>query len=118
MEKSKTKFVILIDNIADGILSDTQDPLCLSLYYMLLRHRNRQTNKSFPSISKLASELHSSKSTIKRKLNLLYENGYIKINSGDKGTANNYYFPKESFYKDFKYDEQQLCAYRKKSKTF
>ena len=117
-ENIQETFVILKDEIIDGVLKDTKDPICLSVYYMLLRHRNRKTNQSFPSISKLAQELQTSKSTIKRRIDLLYEYGYIDINSGEKGIANNYYFPKESFYEDFKYDTQQQCAYRKKSSTF
>ena len=116
-EKQET-FVMMVDSIVDGILNDTKDPICLSVYYMLLRHRNRLTNQSFPSVAKLAEELQTSKSTIKRRIDLLYEYGYIDINSGEKGIANNYYFPRENFYEDFKYDDQQQCAYRKKSSTF
>lgn len=75
------------------------DSSCLALYIMLLSHRNTETNKCYPSMALLAKELNTSSSTIKRRLKKLSDNGYIIINSGERGIANTYFFPMEDFYK-------------------
>lgn len=74
------------------------DSSCLALYIMLLSHRNTVTNKCYPSMALLAKELNTSSSTIKRRLKKLSDKGFIIINSGEKGIANTYFFPREDFY--------------------
>ena len=117
-QERKGTFVKLDDEIADSILEVTQDSQCLIVYYMLLRHRNRTRNTCFPSANRLARELHISASTVKRRIKVLYENGFIDINSGTKGIANSYYFPLESFYQEFQDDMNQCMAYKRRSTKF
>ena len=86
----------------------------MGVYLVILKHRNRVTNKCFPSIATISAESNIGDKTVKKIIGQLYDNGYLNINSGTRGTANNYYFPKESFYDDFDNDTDQLCAKRKK----
>ena len=72
------------------------------------------SDTSFPSIATISAESNIGDKTVKKIIGQLYDNGYLNINSGTRGTANNYYFPKESFYDDFDNDTDQLCAKRKK----
>ncbi|WP_069999430.1 helix-turn-helix domain-containing protein [Cellulosilyticum sp. I15G10I2] len=68
------------------------------MYCVLLSHRNTENNQCYPSLGVLASETNQIKRTVQRQIDELYDNGYIIINSGRHGIANNYYFPKEKFY--------------------
>ena len=68
-------------------------------YMVLLSHRNPKTNECYPSILFLSEELRISVSTVKRCLKKLADNGFIIINSGERGISNTYFFPLESFYK-------------------
>lgn len=97
-EKKKTKhFVQLYDNIIDELLEATQDPLCLVVFYALVRHRNYYTGECFPSIATLSKQLHMSESTIKRKIKMLKDFDFIYVNSGGKGTSNHYFFCDEEY---------------------
>jgi DNA-binding transcriptional regulator YhcF (GntR family) len=90
---------------------------CYTVYMMLLSHRNALNNKCFPSIELIAKECNASTDTIKRKIKLLKDNGFLSVNSGKQGISNNYYFPCEDFYKKFKMDTDQIMA-RSVSKAF
>lgn len=85
-----------------------------AVYMTLLKHRNTTTNRCFPSIETIAKETVSGIRTVKRVIDELEEKGYLKINSGMRGIANNYYFPKEWFYEYFKDDYLQKNAQRHK----
>jgi predicted transcriptional regulator len=110
---NSNSFVKVYLNITNEILKKT-DAACLAVYITILRHRNTGNNMCFPSIKTIADIVNVSDSTVKRAINKLYENGFLDINSGTKGTANNYYFPKENFYEEWNSDLDQLRAYRKK----
>lgn len=86
-----------------------------AVYLVLLKHRNMKNNKCFPSIKTIADETKIGVRTIKEALDALSNNGYLSINSGMRGIANNYYFPKEWFYKYFEDDINQRLASRRKS---
>lgn len=90
------------------------DATCYAVYMAILAHRNSQTNECFPSRQRIMELTKLSEKTIKRKINELFEAGFIKINSGKQGTANNYYFPLEDFYKEWQMNDKQLMAARRK----
>lgn len=71
---------------------------CLSLYTILLMHRNSQTDSCFPSLALLAKELNTSKSNIQFIIDKLEELGFIEIVKGSRTQSNKYYFPLEDFY--------------------
>lgn len=111
---NNNSFVKVYLNVMDEILEKTKDPVSLAVYIAILRHRNTTTNKCFPSINRIAEIVGVSPSTIKRKIQKLYETEFLIINTGTKNVANNYYFPKENFFEDWNEDLEQLCATRKK----
>ena len=88
---------------------------CFAVYLVLLKHRNMKNNKCFPSIATIAEETNIGIRTVKDTLNTLSSSGYLSINSGMRGISNNYYFPKEWFYKYFEDDINQNMASRRKS---
>lgn len=109
---NNNSFVKVYLGITEEILEKT-DAVCLAVYIIILRHRNTGNNMCFPSIKTIADIVNVSDSTVKRAISKLYENGFLDINSGTKGTANNYYFPKENFYEEWKNDLDQILAKRK-----
>lgn len=78
-------------------------------YLIILSHRNVKNNQCFPSVSLLAKEMNLSDRTIQRMINELCALDVLMVNSGKQGVANNYYFPKEDFFKD------DVFAYKKKT---
>lgn len=82
------------------------------VYVYLLSCRNRRNNQCFPSIATICNNLYMTKNTVKSAITFLEDNGFIIINSGHSGLANNYYFPKEYFYEYFKDDIKQTNANR------
>lgn len=74
---------------------DLQTAMC---YLIILSHRNKQTDKCFPSINVIAKECGVSERSVKGYLKKLYEGGFLIIDSGRQGVSNEYYFPKEKFY--------------------
>lgn len=86
---------------------------CFAIYLVLLKHRNMKNNKCFPSIATIAEEANMGLRTVKDALNSLTSEGYLSINSGMRGISNNYYFPKEWFYKYFEDDINQKLASRR-----
>ena len=86
-----------------------------SLYMALLSYRNTKTNECFPSIETLHKYFGFNEKTVKANLDKLSDAGYIDINSGNKGTASNYYFPKEYFYSAWEEDFFQSHAQRHKA---
>lgn len=91
---------------------DKRGKSAFCIYCCLLSHRNRTNNKCFPSISTIAKETKTSDKRIKEILNLLEQDGYLLINTGGRNKSNNYYFPKEWFFKYFKDDIRQANAKR------
>lgn len=87
----------------------------LAVYLTILKHRNMKTNKCFPSIATISKESGFSIPSTKKIIKRLEESGYLSINSGYKGTSNNYYFPKEWFYEIFKNDFFQQNASRRQA---
>ena len=71
------------------------DSTCFAVYMALLSYRNSLHNDCHPSIDRIHEDFHINKKAIKRAIDLLYEKGYININSGSRNIANNYYFMKE-----------------------
>lgn len=84
-----------------------------AIYMVILKHRNMRTNRCFPSYSTISEESGCGLSNIKVTLNKLEEAGYLSINSGMRGIANNYYFPQEWFYAYFDEDINQRLAKRR-----
>lgn len=70
----------------------------LTIYMIILSHRNSKTNKCFPSLDLIAKETNTSRSTVQRAIKKLYEKGFLIIDSGKQGISNSYYFPREIFY--------------------
>ena len=91
---------------------DKRGKSAFCIYCCLLSHRNRTNNKCFPSISTIVKETKTSDKRIKEILNLLEQDGYLLINTGGRNKSNNYYFPKEWFFKYFKDDIRQANAKR------
>lgn len=112
--KKDSSFTKVYASVMDEILSET-DSVCLATYIAILRHRNTKTNKCFPSIPTISDIVHVSDRTVKRKIEELYNKGFLIINSGKQGVSNNYYFPKESFFEDWNDNAEQLLAYRRKN---
>lgn len=96
---------------------DSNTAKCLSVYIILLSHRNRINNRCFPSIPRISELSGLSKRTINTVLTLLEENGYIIINEGKSGKANEYFFPKEWFFGYFQEDVRQTNASRPDRET-
>ena len=82
------------------------------LYLIILSHRNVKSDQCFPSISLLAREMNLSDRNIQRMINELCRLGVLIVNSGKQGIANNYYFPREDF---FKGDASVAMAYKRKT---
>ena len=83
------------------------------LYLIILSHRNTKNGQCFPSISLLAKEMNLSDRNIQRMINELCDLDVLIVNSGKQGIANNYYFPKEDFFKE---DASVAMAYKRKTK--
>lgn len=113
---ANTGFVKVNNSIMMDILAKT-DPECLAIYVVILSHRNWSTNKCFPSRSKIAEETNVSEATVKRKIQKLYETGFLIINSGTNGVANNYYFPREDFFEEWKSKDIDQCMAKRKKKA-
>ena len=90
---------------------------CYSVYMALLSYRNTLRNDCHPSVKRIHEDFNISESTINRCINKLYKEGYIDINSGYKGVASNYYFPKEYWYESWNQDFYQSRAQRNKGKS-
>lgn len=98
----KTNFVlngfVKSDNLVMREIINKTDPQTAMLYILILSHRNRLTNKCFPSISLLAREMGMADRSISRMIKRLMEEGFIIVNSGRQGISSDYYFPRESDY--------------------
>lgn len=86
---------------------------CFTVYMVILNFRNMTNNQCFPSISAICKKSGLGRSTVKKAIDKLEKYEFISINSGYKGTANNYYFPKEWFYELFDDDFYQQRATRR-----
>ena len=94
------------------IISES-NPQTAMLYLIILSHRNTNSGQCFPSISLLAKEMNLSDRNIQRMINELCDLDVLIVNSGKQGVANNYYFPKEDFFKE---DASVSFAYKRTSK--
>ncbi len=94
------------------IVSET-NPQIAMLYLIILSHRNTDSGQCFPSISLLAREMNLTDRTIQRMINELCALDVLIVNSGKQGVANNYYFPKEDFFKE---DASIAMAYKRTTK--
>lgn len=90
---------------------------CFVVYMALLSYRNTTTNDCHPSVERIHEDFGISVKSIKRAIDLLYQKGYIDINSGTKNVANNYYFPKEYWYPAWDVDFYQSHA-KRRTNTF
>lgn len=101
-EVDKTNFMLngftKADNLLIREIINKADPQTAMLYILILSHRNRVTNKCFPSISLLAREMGMADRTISRMINKLIEDGFLIVNSGRQGISSDYFFPRESDY--------------------
>lgn len=95
------------------IISATS-PQTAMLYLIILSHHNVKNNQCFPSISLLAKEMNLSDRTIQRMINELCALDVLIVNSGKQGVANNYYFPREDFFKDDVWAYKRKTRFRKK----
>lgn len=107
----ETTFTMATDT-AFNVLTDLGKS-AFAIYMVILKHRNMRTNRCFPSYSTISEESGCGLSNIKVTLNKLEEAGYLSINSGMRGIANNYYFPQEWFYAYFDDDISQRLAKRR-----
>ena len=107
----ETTFTMATDT-AFNVLTDLGKS-AFAIYMVILKHRNMRTNRCFPSYSTISKESGCGLSNIKVTLNKLEEAGYLSINSGMRGIANNYYFPQEWFYNYFDDDINQRLAKRR-----
>lgn len=106
---------VMLSTVPDDLLSyGDSGRMPYIVYIYLLRCRNRKNNQCFPSIFTISEYTHFSIRGVKSAINFLEKHDFIIINSGYKGTSNNYYFPKEWFYKYFEDDVKQKKAERKK----
>jgi len=94
------------------IISETNAQTAM-LYLIILSHRNANSKQCFPSISLLAREMNLSDRNIQRMINELCALDVLIVNSGKQGVANNYYFPKEDFFKE---DASIAMAYKRTTK--
>jgi len=111
---------VKIDNLTiRKILSDfgTFSITVAMLYILLLSHRNTQTNKCYPTMDVLASELNKNRTTVYRCLKVLEEQGYIHVITGNSKAANEYYFPQEDFFDESQYKQAKLSIPIPKSTT-
>lgn len=101
-EVDKTNFMTngftKTDNLLIREIINKTDPQTAMLYILILSHRNRVTNKCFPSISLLAREMGLGDRTISRMIKRLSDEGFLIINSGRQGISSDYFFPQESDY--------------------
>lgn len=74
------------------------NPSTLSVYLVILSHKNEHDGYSWPKIETIQKETGLGRGTVKRALNDLVEGGYLFISSGNSMHSNRYYFPKESFF--------------------
>lgn len=81
------------------------------VYLTVLSHKIIEDDKCYPSISVISEESGLSTSTVKRYIKILSDKGFIIVNTGAKGKANNYWFPLEE---DFKHTEMSRRATRRK----
>ena len=88
-------------------------PLAALLYTQILSHRNRKTDKCFPSIPVLSKETGISERKISDLIGDLCEGGYLIVRSGGRHYANTYWFPCEPWFDDG--DIEVLMAYRRKN---
>lgn len=107
----EAKFTMATDVAFDVLLDLGRS--AFAIYLVILKHRNLTTNKCFPSYATIKKESGCGLSNIKETLNKLEEAGYLIINSGMRGIANNYYFPQEWFYAYFDDDINQRLAKRR-----
>ncbi len=63
------------------IYADTDLPHRARTVYMYLRDRSDGQGKCWPGINRIASDLHLSRSTVKRALNELTAKGYLQKES-------------------------------------
>lgn len=101
------------DNQLMRDIISTTNPQTAMLYLIILSHHNAKNNQCFPSISLLAKEMNLSDRSIQRMINELCDLDVLIVNSGKQGVANNYYFPKEDFFKD---DADVAMAYKRTTK--
>ena len=114
-EVDKTNFMTngftKADNLLIREIVNRTDPQTAMLYILILSHRNRVTNKCFPSISLLAREMGLGDRTISRMITKLSEEGFLIINSGRQGISSDYFFPRES-----DYNNEGVVATKRKGK--
>lgn len=85
---------------------------CYVVYLTILSHKISDDDKVFPTYETIAKECDCSTQNIKKHIKTLKEKGYIIVDSGKSGKANNYWFPHE---KDFKETEQCKQAHSRKA---
>lgn len=71
---------------------------CFAVYVVILSHKNKSYDSCFPSLDVLEKELVISRSSIRRHIDTLVDNGYLAVESGKFGKNSNYFFLKEDFY--------------------
>ena len=81
------------------------------VYLSILAHKISDGDKCYPSIQVVADECSCSVSQVKRYIKTLSDKGFIIVNTGCKGQANNYWFPLED---DFEHTEMSKKATRRK----
>ena len=105
---------IKADNQLTRHIISESNPQTAMLYLIILSHRNTKNGQCFPSISLLAKEMNLSDRNIQRMINELCDLDVLIVNSGKQGVANNYYFPKEAFFKDDVFAYKKKTGFRKK----
>ena len=107
-----TNWIKADNQLIRQIIAETNAQTAM-LYLIILSHRNVKSDQCFPSISLLAREMNLSDRSIQRMINDLCALDVLIVNSGKQGVANNYYFPKEDFFKE---DASIAMAYKRTTK--
>lgn len=88
MKPSKNQKIQLERKIMDD---KELDKKCMFLYAVLLTYTNKITKQCYPSLETLGRDTDSSKPTVIKRLKVLEDKGYIKIDSGGNGRKSNVY---------------------------
>lgn len=72
-----------------------------TMFYLLLKSHKIASDAHccYPSRKLLAEECNISIRTVARHIKALEDSGYLITNTGTEGSNNNYYFPREDFFK-------------------
>ena len=102
-----------VNNRLTTEIATTISPLAALLYIKILSHYNSKLKQCFPSIDILRRETGISRRKISDLLTQLNKHGYLKVRSGGRHYANNYWFPKEDFFDPG--EPEMLMAGKRKS---